>query len=221
MPAKGLAWQCMCETDIYSGYSPDKRHMREAKETAMSQTSPPHNTSDARTGGVSAGRNIKAENIVIGVQVQGADADTARALLALARDFQHTGSVEAVQDIMAKNLVTGLQYIGQGGSTPDREQFRQELTAVRAQLTQAVQAGEIEGTYDAEDAQKAVDRAIEQTQAEQPVAEKITTQIERATTIVDKAAVMAESIGKFQAVVIKLAPALAALKQLAGFLWPA
>jgi len=186
----------------------------------MSQTSPPDNTSRARTGGVRAGHGLKADNIVTGIQMQGADADTARALLALARDLQHSGSVEAVQDIIAQNVVTGLQYIGQGGSTPDREQFRQELTALRAQLAEAVQAGEITDPDEAEDAQRAVDRVIAQTQAEKPVAERITTQLERATTIVEKAATVAESLGKFQAVVIKLAPVLAALKQLAGFLWP-
>ena len=84
----------------------------------MSQTSPPDNTSRASTGGVRAGRDLKADNIVTGVQVQGADADTARALLALARDLRHSGSVEAVQDILAKNVVTGLQYIGQGALRP-------------------------------------------------------------------------------------------------------
>lgn len=185
----------------------------------MGQTSPPHNPSDARTGGVSAGRDLKADHIVTGAQVQGADADTARALLALARDFQHSGSVEAVQDIIARNIVTGLQYIGQGGSPPDREQFQHELTALRAQLAQAVQAGEIADTYEAEDAQKAVERAIEQTQAETPVAERITAQLERATAVVNKAATVAESIGKFQAVVIKLSPVVTALKQLASMLF--
>jgi len=112
------------------------------------------------------------------VQAQGADAETARALLALARDFQQSGSVEAVQDIIAKNVVTGLQYIGQDSTTPIREQFQQELTAVRAQLARAVQAGEIADTYAAEDAQKAVTRAIEQTQTEKPLAEKITPHLE-------------------------------------------
>jgi len=152
------------------------------------------------------------------VQAQGADAETARALLALARDFQQSGSVEAVQDIIAKNVVTGLQYIGQDSTTPIREQFQQELTAVRAQLARAVQAGEIADTYAAEDAQKAVTRAIEQTQTEKPLAEKITPHLEHLDTIVNKAATVAESVGKFQAVVIKLSPVVAVLKQLASFL---
>lgn len=186
----------------------------------MSQTSPPHNTSDARTGDVRAGRDIKADNIVTGVQVQGADAETARALLALARDFQQSGSVEAVQDIIAKNVVTGLQYIGQGGTAPNQEQFQQELTALRAQLTQAVQAGEIEDTDDAEYAQKAVDKAIGHTQAEKPVAERITTELDKAATIVNKAVTVATAAEKFQAIVIKLSPVVAVLKQLASFLWP-
>ncbi|HEY7496080.1 MAG TPA: hypothetical protein VIH59_33880 [Candidatus Tectomicrobia bacterium] len=118
----------------------------------MSQTSPPDNTPRPRTGGVRAGGRIEADNIVTGVQVQGADAKTARSLLALAREIE-SGSVEAVQDIIAKNIVTGLQYIGQGGTAPNLEQFRQELAALRAPLAQA---GEIAEAYDAEDAQKAV-----------------------------------------------------------------
>jgi hypothetical protein len=50
--------------------------------------------------------------------VQGADAETARKLLALARTIE-SGSVEAVQDIIAKNVVAGFQYIGQGGTAPN------------------------------------------------------------------------------------------------------
>ena len=80
----------------------------------MSQTLPPDNTPRIRTGSVRAGRDLKADNIVTGVQVQGADAETARELLTLARELE-SGSVEAVQDIIAKNIVTGFQYIGPGG----------------------------------------------------------------------------------------------------------
>jgi hypothetical protein len=108
----------------------------------------PNNIPPTRTGGVKAGGKIEAENIVTGTQFQGADAETARALLALAREIE-TGSVEAVQDIIAKNIVTGFQYVGQGGTAPNQEQFQQELAALRAQLAQAVQAGEIAKAYDA------------------------------------------------------------------------
>ena len=96
----------------------------------MSQTSPPNNPSGMRTGSVKAGGRIEAENVVAGVQIQGADAETARALLALTRNIE-TGSVEAVQDLIAKNVITGLQYIGQGGTGPNAEQFQQELIALR------------------------------------------------------------------------------------------
>jgi hypothetical protein len=184
----------------------------------MSQTSPPDNTPRPRTGNVRAGGRIEAENIVTGPQVQGADAETARSLLALAREIE-SGSVEAVQDIIAKNIVTGFQYVGQGGSTPNQEQFRQELAALRTHLAQAVQAGEIAEAYDAEDAQKAVDRAIEQSQAQQPAAEKITPHLDSAVKIINKAATAAESVGKFQAAVIKLAPVAAALGRLASVIF--
>jgi hypothetical protein len=183
----------------------------------MSQTSSPDNSPRPRTGSVRAGGKIEAENLVTGAQVQGADAETARGLLGLAREIE-SGSVEAVQDIIAKNVVTGFQYIGHGGSTPNLAQFQQELAALREQLAQAVKAGEIADTYDAEDAQKAVDRAIEQTRAQPPTAEKVTPHLERAATIINKAATVAESVGKIQALVIKLAPVATALGRLASMI---
>jgi hypothetical protein len=119
----------------------------------MSEPTPPNDTSRARTGGVRAGGTLEADNIVTGTQVQGADAETARALLSLAREIE-SGSVEAVQDIIAKNVVTGFQYIGQGGTAPNLEQFQKELGALREQLAQAVKAGEIADAYDAQDARQ-------------------------------------------------------------------
>jgi len=184
----------------------------------MSESSPPNNTPPTRTGSVRAGRDLKAENVVAGVQVLGADAETARAIIELARQLE-SGSVEAVRDIIAKNVVTGLQYVGQGGTAPNLEQFRQELTALREQLDQAVKAGEIADTYDAEDAQKAVGRAIEQSQEQKPAADKITPQLEQVTKIIDRAATAAESAGKFQAAVIKLAPVAMTLYRLASWIF--
>jgi hypothetical protein len=181
----------------------------------MDQT-PPNNPPRARTGSVRA-RTIQADNIVTGQQIQGADAEAARELLALARQME-TGSVEAVQDIIAKNVVTGLQYLGQGGTAPTLQQFRQELAALREQLAQAVQAGEFAQAYDAQDAQTAVARAIEQSQVPQPAAEKITPHLERAVTIINQAAEAANSVGNFQAAVIKLAPIGTALYRLASLI---
>jgi hypothetical protein len=201
------------------GLPKPRRGVNEGKQGAdMSEPSPANDTSRTRTGGVRAGRDLKADNIVTGVQVQGADAETARALLALAREIE-SGSVEAVQDIIVKNVVTGFQYLGQGGTAPNLEQFQQELAALRAQLAQAVQAGEIDDAYEAEDAQKAIDRAIEQTQAQKPAAQKILPHLDRAATIINKAGTVAESVGKIQAVVIKLAPIAAALHRLASVIF--
>ncbi len=87
------------------------------------------------------------------------------------------------------------------------------------QLAQAVKAGEIAEAYDAEDAQKAVDRAVEQSQAQKPAAEKITPQLEHAAKIINQAATAAESAGKFQAAVIKLAPVATALYRLASMIF--
>ena len=172
----------------------------------------------ARTGSIRAGGSIKAENIVTGVQVHGTDTATARVLVELAQHIA-SGSVEAVQNIVATNLVTGLQYVGQGGTEPRREQFQQELYALRDQLAKAITTGEIPAAYDAEDAQRALDRALEQTQVQAPVAEHITTQLDRAAMIINQAATVAESAGKFQAAVIKLAPIVTVLQRLASLLF--
>ena len=185
----------------------------------MSETSSPHTPGGRRTGNVRAGRNLQADHVVAGIQIQGGDAATARACLDAAQALQQTGSIEAVQDLIAKNVVTGLQYIGQDGTTPNVEQFQRELAALREQLQQAIQAREIADPYEAEDAQKAVDRAIEQTHTDKPVAERISTQIDKASTIITKAATAAEAAEKFQAGVIKLAPVAVALQKLASMLF--
>jgi hypothetical protein len=183
---------------------------------APATAAPPASSQPAfRSGGVKAGRNIRADNIVTGVQVQGGEAETARALLALAQNIQ-SGGVEAARDIIAKNIVTGFQYLGQGGSDLSREQFVKELAALREQLAQAIAAREIEDEYEAQDAQKALERALEQSQAEQPVAEKISKQLDALTQIITGAAQTAQAAGKFGATVLKLAPIVAALTQLAG-----
>src|SRR5262249_28495595 len=121
--------------------------------------------------------------------------------------------------IVATNLVTGLQYVGHGGTEPRREQFQHELHALRTQLAQDIAVGEIPVAYDAEDVQRALDRALERTQAPAPVAENITAQLDRAATIINRAATMAESAGKFQAAVIKLAPIVTVLQRLASMLF--
>ena len=82
-----------------------------------------------------------------------------------------------------------------------------------------MKAGEIADAYDAEDAQKAVDRAVEQSQAQKPAAEKITPQLERAVKIINQAATAAESAGKIQAAVIKLAPIATALYRLSSLIF--
>ncbi len=156
------------------------------------------------TGGVKAGGSIQAENIVTGVQAQGGDTEMAQKFLDAAQQLK-SGGVEAAQDIITRNIVTGFQYLGHNGQL-SREQFEQELVALRAQLAQAIQANEIEDAYEAEDVQQAVERAIEQTQAEQPEASKISGQLEKAATIIESAAKTAQAAKMFGATIIKLAP---------------
>ena len=54
-------------------------------------------------------RRIEADNVVSGVQMQGADAQTAAALIHLAQAIRQ-GHINA-DEIKARNLVSGLQYI--------------------------------------------------------------------------------------------------------------
>lgn len=181
-------------------------------------TSPPREGS--RTGSIKAGGTIRADTIVTGTQIQGGDAATVQAILAVQRTFQQTGSIEAVQDIIARNIVTGLQYIGQNNTPPTVEQFQRELGAVQRQLQQAIQDKEIADPDEAEEATRAVERAMEQSKAEKPVAERISSRLDSASTIITKAATAAEAAEKLQAGVIKLAPILTLLRQLVPGLWP-
>ena len=184
----------------------------------MTHPSQPDDQPRFRAGRLKAGGRLEADTIIIGAQIEGADAETTRALLDLATRFD-SGDVEVAQDIIAKHVVTGLHYLGHGDTEFSRQQFQQELTALRQQLAHAIAAGEIADEEDAEDAQKAVDRAIKHTQVEAPIAEKITTHLDRASTVLTQAASVAESAGKVQAAVIKLAPLVKVLKGLVGLLF--
>jgi hypothetical protein len=173
-----------------------------------------------RSGGVRAGRNIQAESInVSSVEVRGADAQTAQAMLALARDLQ-SGGVEAGQDIIARTINVGVfRYLGQGSGDPSREQFQQELAALREQVRQAIAAGEIADEEEAEDAQTAAERAEKQATAEPPAPDKLSKNLERLTQILTQAGQTAQAAGKFGASVIKLAPIAAGLKRLVEILF--
>ena len=136
-------------------------------------------------------------------------------LMQLAQRFE-SGGVEAVRDVIAKNINTGFRYIGQDGTEPNRAQFLQELTALREQLTAAIQAGEIADPYDAEDAQRAVDHSIEQVQAPEPKADVISTQLDRVSSIITKTAKAAEAAGKLKEAFGKLVPIATGLVKMVG-----
>lgn len=178
------------------------------------------------SGGVKAGGSIRARDIVTGDQtrIQGADAETARAMLALAKTRRRagpTGGVEAAKEIIAENIITGSQfvYLGAGEAEPDQAQFRQELEALKAQLAEAVQANEFADQYDAEDAQRALDRASQEAAAGTPAPDRLAGQLDRAASLLTKASEVAVAAGRFGARVIKLAPVVAGLKKLAEVLF--
>ena len=93
------------------------------------------------------------------------------------------------------------------------------MAAVQEELAQAITAGEIVNEYDADDAQRAVDRAAEQAASDRPTPDTIAAQLDRASQILTKASETAIAAGKFGATIIKLAPVVAGLKQLVDVLF--
>ena len=62
---------------------------------------------------------------------------------------------------------------------PDREQFRQELAALREQLARAIEDVEFADAYVAQDAESAVERAAEQAETQPAAKDRIAGQLER------------------------------------------
>ncbi len=140
-------------------------------------------------------------------------------------------------NLTAENIVTGghqtnVQYgdrvtqIGSSGPVTagtssggdveaTREGFKQQLAELQTHLAQAIEADEFEDDYEAEDAKTALARVAEQAAGDSPASDKITGQLERATTILTKSSDTAQAAGKLGSAVIKLAPMAMTLKELA------
>ncbi len=95
------------------------------------------------------------------------------------------------------------------------EGFKQQLAELQTHLAQAIEAGEFEDDYEAEDAKTALARVAEQAAGDSPASDKITGQLDRATTILTKSSDTAQAAGKLGSAVIKLAPMAMTLKELA------
>ncbi len=185
-----------------------------AEPAPVSPPEPPAASGSGFRGGSIKAKNIQARNVNAGVSIEGPDPAAIQATGGLLQNFQ-AGDIEASEDLTVTGEINvGLNVGGSGEAGPTLEQLRHELAELRAMLQQAIEAGEFADAYEAEDTQKAVDRAIEQAQAEPPATEKISGQLERAASLIDRAAQTAQSAGKLGATVLKLGPALAGLKRM-------
>jgi len=167
-------------------------------------------SSRVQIGGIHAGR-IEADNVVDGVQMQGAAADAA-GLVKLARAIQRGGIT--AEEIKAGNVVDGLQFLT-GAAPAAQDDLRREIAALREQVQQAIAAGEIEKAGDAEDVQDALEKAEAEMAKPEPDGERVVRKLETATEILGQTADLAQAAGKVGSHIVRLAPVAAALWKLA------
>jgi ABC-type transporter Mla subunit MlaD len=150
----------------------------------------------------------------------GGDLSRAAGAVALAETLSR-GSITA-DSIQARNVVAGFQYIADPSqATPD--ELRQEVARLRQQLAEAVAAGEIEAAADAsaalstsiEDAQESLARAETELAQEMPQGSRVMRRLKAAAEILTESARTAEAAGKLGKTLTPLAPAAAALYQVA------
>ena len=171
------------------------------------------NNSSSRVhyGGISAER-IDAENVVDGVQMQGGTPEDAAYLVELAQAIQRGGIT--AREIKAGSVVSGLQFIrGAPPETPN--ELKQEVTALREQVAQAIANNEIPGQGDTEDVTEALETAEEELAQPEPEGSRVVRKLKTVSEILTGAAETAQAARKVGWQVIKLAPVAAALWQLA------
>ncbi len=168
-------------------------------------------TGNQGLGGIHAKR-IRADNVVSGVQMQGGEPQQAAAMVSLAQAIRG-GEIRA-NEITAGNLVSGLQYIADPAqATP--EQLRQEITALRPQVKQAVAHQEIADSGEAEDVQQGLAEAEQELAKLQPNGQRVIRKLDEVNTILTRSAKIAQTTSKTRALVIQLAPVAATLWQVA------
>lgn len=168
-----------------------------------------------QTGGIRAGR-IEAENIVDGMQIKGADAQSAEALVSLARQIR-SGGISA-NEIKAKNLVSGLQFIS-NPDEPKADELLREISVLKEKLREAVAAGEIDDPRDAGDAKDSLEKAETEIKAPEPSGRRIVNGLSEASEILTRSAETLQAAGKVKAKVLELAPYAASLWQMATGIW--
>jgi hypothetical protein len=170
-----------------------------------------HSSSRVQKGGIRAGR-IEAEHVVDGVQMQGGTSEDASRLVDLARAIRRGGIT--ADEIKAGSVVSGLQFLaGKPPATP--AELRDEVAALRAQVAEAVAAGEIPSRADAEDVTDALDKAEAELAKPDPEGNRVIRTLKTTSEILTGAAGAAEAARNAGWQIIELAPVAAALCQLA------
>ncbi len=122
---------------------------------------------------------------------------------------QVVGSAIGGGSVQAENIAGRDIIIGQAPQS--REEFNDQLAALRQLLEEAVANGEIPDERDAADVVEDIDDALAEAAAEEPRANRLQRYLEGASDILDGAAKAATAAGKVGLAVLKAAPIAAAL----------
>lgn len=166
-------------------------------------------------GGIRAGR-IEADNVVDGVQFQGASPENAQALIELAQAIQRGGIT--ADEIKAGSVVSGVQFLT-GKPPENQDDLRAEVAALRKQVQQAIAAGEIPSEGDAEDVTEALAQAEAELEKPEPAGSRVVRKLKTTAEILTNTAKVAEGARKAGVAVVKLAPLAMMLWKLAETLF--
>ena len=130
---------------------------------------------------------------------------------------QVVGSAIGGGSVQAENIAGRDIIIGQAPQS--REEFNDQLAALRQLLEEAIANGEIPDARDAADVVEDVDDALAEAATEEPRANRLQRYLEGAADILDGAAKAATAAGKAGLAVLKAAPIAAALVKAAQVLF--
>lgn len=128
-----------------------------------------------------------------------------------------TGSAIGGGSVQAENIAGRDIIIG--AVPKDKEEFNQQLKALKALLEQAIAEGEFEEAREGETAVADLQDVVEEVQAEEPRAGRMSRRLKDVSETLEKAAGAATAAGKVGAAVLKAAPIVAALVKAVGLLF--
>jgi hypothetical protein len=167
-----------------------------------------------RTGSVRA-KNIKARNVVVGVDIEGAASDEVlkAALEAMGRP---TGDVTATETLeVSQDIVVGFRYLNP--QAPDREDFVAELGALREMLADLAKGPG--APPEARAAAASLDDAIDEAKKKEPLGKLVVNRLRDTLEFITDASKALQAADKAGPLVLKALPAAAALYQIAQTLF--